>query len=306
MAGCGSTTRYLPSRGRAAEAHGPKCGNVVRRGDRTLGPLRRLVVRFFGYRAVDYRDQLHALVLGEEIPEFTDMSRTDVAQFARSSDRIDPDATTETGRSLLGEAIHSNKGQIAEMLLYIGASVDQGYADPMGGQVTPLEAAARDLKAWAVKLLLGHGAAPLPLDQGVMPALRARLVDDDTMQAFDRKQVVEIVALLEKAAGVDPTRDRWIDELIAIGRVPKITVGAESERFYWLPPGQGIGPVEQWDPRVREIGAALHLHGARSVREMQIAHQAVVDALGGMAGHALSAQWHGIGEEDETGDVWYH
>jgi hypothetical protein len=98
-------------------------------------------------------------------------------------------------------------------------------------------------------------------------------------------------------------------ELIKIGSTPKIKGGQGSEPFFWRPDGEGVGPNKAWDPRTREIGEQLYRLGEGSLDLMRQAHEKVVGALGPMAGHALSAHWDEIGEQEwqaGRGECWTH
>ncbi len=99
-----------------------------------------------------------------------------------------------------------------------------------------------------------------------------------------------------------------VQELISIGSVPKILRGQGSEPFFWHPPGEGIGPTGQWDPRTREIGELLYRRSGNRLKLMRDAHERIVATLGPLAGHALSAHWDEIGtaEQDAGGECWMH
>ena len=105
------------------------------------------------------------------------------------------------------------------------------------------------------------------------------------------------------------TNEKLVSELIRIGSVPKLKGGLGSEPFFWRPEVEGVGPIEEWDPRTREIGEELYRKGDGSIGLMRQAHERVVAALGAMAGHALSAHWDNIGLENymEAGkECWLH
>jgi len=95
-------------------------------------------------------------------------------------------------------------------------------------------------------------------------------------------------------------------ELVDIGRVPNNPDGVADELFFWRPAGEGVGPQELWDARTRAIGEELFAEGSNSLDLMLQAHEFVVDNLGGLAGTALSAHWHKIGEDGESGEIWNH
>jgi hypothetical protein len=99
------------------------------------------------------------------------------------------------------------------------------------------------------------------------------------------------------------------EELVRIGKQPHIRGGEGSEPYFWRPPGKGIGPTKSWDARTRAIGEELHARGKGSLALMLLAHEAVVEALGPLAGHALSAHWHEVGLEAwqaGRGECWLH
>lgn len=103
--------------------------------------------------------------------------------------------------------------------------------------------------------------------------------------------------------------EKLVSELINIGSIPKMTGGIGSELYFWQPKGEGIGPIEQWDARTREIGIELYKMGKGSIILLRHAHKCVVEALGAPAGSALSAHWNRIGEEEcriGNGDMWMH
>ena len=115
------------------------------------------------------------------------------------------------------------------------------------------------------------------------------------------------MAFWKKSKNVD--LDNLSAELIKIGSIPKIKGGQGSEPFFWRPESEGIGPNKAWDPRTRDIGEHLHRLGNGSLDLMHQAHEKVVVALGPMAGHALSAHWHEIGEQRwqaGDGECWMH
>ena len=98
-------------------------------------------------------------------------------------------------------------------------------------------------------------------------------------------------------------------ELISIGSIPKIKGRQGSQPFFWRPEGEGVGPARSWDARTREIGEQLYSLEDGSLDAMRRAHEKVVATLGPMAGHALSAHWHEIGEQqwqDGNGECWMH
>ena len=98
-------------------------------------------------------------------------------------------------------------------------------------------------------------------------------------------------------------------ELVKIGSTPKIKGGEGSESYFWRPQGEGVGPNKAWDARTRQIGEDLYSLGDGSLDLMRQAHEHVVSALGRMAGHALSAHWHNIGEQEwqaGKGECWMH
>ena len=114
---------------------------------------------------------------------------------------------------------------------------------------------------------------------------------------------------LKRLFGGQPTPASLAAELVKIGQKPKIKDGEADELYFWRPRGKGVGPNKAWDARTRQIGQELYNLGGGSLDLMRQAHEHVVLALGRMAGHALSAHWHGIGEEEYTagkGECWMH
>jgi hypothetical protein len=98
-----------------------------------------------------------------------------------------------------------------------------------------------------------------------------------------------------------------LDELIEIGSTPKIKNGEGSQPYFWRPQGEGIGPNKSWDERTRKIGEELHQLGNGSLDLMYQAHENVVNELGPLAGLALSAHWHNVGEQawqSGNGECW--
>ena len=98
-------------------------------------------------------------------------------------------------------------------------------------------------------------------------------------------------------------------ELVEIGSVPNNSDGVADGLFFWRPLGEGVGPDRLWDQRTREIGEALYKEASCSIQLMLQAHGYVVTNLGDVAGQALSAHWHKIGEpewQDGNGECWMH
>jgi hypothetical protein len=94
-------------------------------------------------------------------------------------------------------------------------------------------------------------------------------------------------------------------ELVERGRSTRTYDGGDS--YYFRPKGEGIGPMENWDPRTREIGEALYRMADNKLGLMQDAHARVVESLGPIAGRCLEANWDRTGEDQWAkgmGQVW--
>jgi len=133
--------------------------------------------------------------------------------------------------------------------------------------------------------------------QGINPLIR----DDqgNTVEDYARQQGQD--DLSQKIQAVALT---W--EIISIG----------TERndpqlgFFWHKEGDGVGPNQSWDERIRDIGLTLFSNGGQSISMMLAAHESVVAGLGTRAGQDLSAHWHNIGLDRDghaiATDVWRH